>query len=347
MGSRVKKYRMKPISSAFSEKGGFSAQFVSDGYSVDARSEILPAVITATGVQVGEGTAWDLVVSFLRACAQRAANTGETVNVGSLMSFGLAIKGWYAYKDSKAAKDSVRVSATLLSDLKPTVAFSMSNALEGATLVLYTVMSEGCGIGHVRQGAAFRINGKEVRLLDGDTVTASLKTEGGETVTAQCPVAESDDDHIDATLPDAFSDAAYAGREVRITVRGRCGDPTAGTQEKSITATLEAGAEPGPTPVDPPTATGYVCGGSPGDDIGMDSSTVVVEGTNLAGATKVLFRYSEDGEPFYEADVAESTDTSAECAPLDYGGTVEHASGCLSVLTPNGESNKVACRYVT
>ena len=65
MGSRVKKYRMKAIPSTFSEKGGFNAQFIGDGYSVDARAEILPSVITASGVQVGEGTAWDLVTSSL------------------------------------------------------------------------------------------------------------------------------------------------------------------------------------------------------------------------------------------------------------------------------------------
>ena len=53
MGTRIKKYRMKAIPSAFSEKGGFSAQFIGDGYSVDARTEILPSVITASGVQVG------------------------------------------------------------------------------------------------------------------------------------------------------------------------------------------------------------------------------------------------------------------------------------------------------
>ena len=210
MGTRIKKYRMKAIPSAFSEKGGFSAQFIGDGYSVDARTEILPSVITASGVQVGEGTAWELVTAFLKACAQRAANTGETVNVGSLVTFGLAIKGWYSNKDSKAAKDSVRVTATLLGDLKPTVAFSMSNALEGATLVLVTVMSDGCALGHVRQGAAFRINGKELVMLEGDTVTATLKTEGGETVTALCPITGSASDHIDATLPAVFSDAARA-----------------------------------------------------------------------------------------------------------------------------------------
>jgi hypothetical protein len=256
MGSRIKKYRMKAIPSAFSEKGGFSAQFIGDGYSVDARTEILPAVISASGVQVGEGTAWELVTAFLKACAQRAANTGETVNVGSLVTFGLAIKGWYSNKDSKAGKDAVRVTATLLGDLKPTVAFSMSNALEGATLTLYTVMSDGCGLGHVRQGAAFRINGKELTMLDGDSVTATLKTADGETVAAECEITGSDDDHIDATLPAAFSGEACAGRTITFKVTGRCGDPEAGVQEKEIPAVLDAAATPPAPPAPSFTVTG-------------------------------------------------------------------------------------------
>ena len=285
MGNRMKKYRMKAIPAKFSEKGGFSAQFVSDGYSVDARTEILPAVITANGVQVGEGTAWDLVTAFLKACAQRTANTGETVNVGSLLSFGLAIKGWYANKDSKADKESVHVSATLLGDLRPTVAFSMSNAVEGATITLVTIMSEGCELGRIRQGAAFRINGKELRMLDGDTVTASLRTADGETVTAICPIVGSAADHIDATLPAAFSDAAFVGRSVRITVRGRCGDPEAGAQEKSIEATLEAGSAPAPQPA--PTITGAGTRGDDPGEVNVAGATLEVTGENLEGATRI------------------------------------------------------------
>ncbi len=136
--SRQKKYKMKAIPSAISEKGGFTAQFIGDGYSVDTRKEILPGIIKANGVQVGEGVAWDLIQAFLKECASRAAATGETVTVGSLITFGLAIRGWFANKDSKASKENVRVTATLLNDLRPTVAFSMSNDIDGATLMLVT-----------------------------------------------------------------------------------------------------------------------------------------------------------------------------------------------------------------
>jgi hypothetical protein len=319
MGTRIKKYRMKAIPSAFSEKGGFSAQFIGDGYSVDARTEILPSVITASGVQVGEGTAWELVTAFLKACAQRAANTGETVNVGSLVTFGLAIKGWYSNKDSKAAKDSVRVTATLLGDLKPTVAFSMSNALEGATLVLVTVMSDGCALGHVRQGAAFRINGKELVMLEGDTVTATLKTEGGETVTALCPITGSASDHIDATLPAVFSDAAFAGREVRFTVRGRCGDPEACVQEKDISAVLDA-AETPPVPSNPPRiVSGHSESHADDGKCYADGSGFVLEGDNLEDATVTVAGSANGGETWsYEETVpADKVNFDADMLTID------------------------------
>ena len=239
--SRQKKYKMTAISSKFSEKGGYRAQFVAEGYSIDALKEILPNAIKETGIQVGEGAAWDLIQRFLKDCSNRAATTGETVTVGSLLSFGLAIKGWFANKDSKASKDNVRVSAKLLDELKPTVVFSMSNEIDGVTLTLYTVMGDGCALGHVKPVAKFRINGKYLQLLEGDKVVASVKDAAGETIEAECEVIESAEDRIDGTLPAAFGAAALAGREITFTVHGRCGDADAGTQVKSITAVLDKG----------------------------------------------------------------------------------------------------------
>ena len=68
-------------------------------------------------------------------------------------------------------------------------------------------------------------------------------------------------------------------------------------------------------------------------------------GTNLADATKVLFRYTEDGEPFYEASPSAVTDTTVDCNALGYTGTLEFRSGYFSVITPRGESNKVECGF--
>ena len=323
MGSRVKKYRMKPIPSAFSEKGGFNAQFVGDGYSIDARTEILHDVIRANGIQIGEGTAWDLLTAFLKTCVQRVANTGETVNVGSLLSFGLAIKGWYEHKDSKADKDNVRVSATLLGDLKPSVAFSMSNALEGATLTLYTVMSDGCGLGHVVQGAAFRINGKELKMLEGDTVTAELKAADGTKVSAACEIVDSDDDHIDAVLPAAFSGEECVGRPITFRVTGRCGDPEAGQQSKTIDATLDAAATP-PAPTGP-TLTGVHAPGIEPPMIHLESG-IWFDGTGLDGWTG-----GEGDEILAKNNRAEEAEWTRVDLHEDVGGEVVFDGGMLKM----------------
>ena len=99
--------------------------------------------------------------------------------------------------------------------------------------------------------------------------------------------------------------------------------------------------EPGPTPV----VTEYVADLMPGEPIYLNGGILQVIGTNLAGATKVRFRYTEDGEPFYEAAPSAVTDTTVDCNALVYTGTLEVRSGYLSVITPGGESNKVECGF--
>ena len=82
-----------------------------------------------------------------------------------------------------------------------------------------------------------------------------------------------------------------------------------------------------------------------GEPVTLNGGSVKVNGTNLAGATKIAFRYAEDGEPFYEAYVTDESETTAECAQLGYAGTVTGENGFLSVITPSGESNKLACKF--
>ena len=288
--SRFKKYTMTPISSKFSEKGGYSARFVGDGYTVDARKEILPGVIKDTGILIGEGAAWDFFRTFLQRCVLRVADTGETVTLDSLLSIGLSIQGWFANKDSKASKENVRVSAKLLKELKPNVVFTMSNENDGFTLLLVTVMSDGCALAHVKQAAKFRINGKYLQLLEGDKVTASAKNAAGDTVEAECAVIESAEDHIDATLPAAFNGDEFIGREITFKVEGRCGDPEAGTQTKSIEAILDKGEPSAPKSA----ITRVFCEGHEDEaDTLYDGGRVTIEGTGLADATGCTFTYQD------------------------------------------------------
>ena len=246
---RIKKYKMLPISKKFSEKGGFSAQFNGDGYSIDAVKDILPRIIAETGVKVGNGAAWDLVSSFIKACARHTSETGETVTVGSLLTFGLSIRGWYANQDSKADRDNVRVTATLLGDLKPTIEFSMSNDVDGVKLRVNTVRGATCALGHVRAGEAFQLNGIGLNLIEGDAVTAFATTPGGETVEGACTVTSAEEDRLDAILPAEFAVPSLVGRNVAITVTSHCGDASATPAEKTITATIDASTAPAPTPI--------------------------------------------------------------------------------------------------
>ena len=346
--SRNKKYKMMPISSNFTEKSGYRAQFVGDGYSIDARKEILPAVIRSTGVQIGEGTAWDLIETFLKECAARSANSGETVTVGSLLTFALSIHGWFANKDSKADKDNVRVSARLLNDLKPTVAFSMSNDLDGLTLTLYTVMSDGCQIGHVRQGAAFRINGKHLTLVEGDKVTASSKNAEGETIEAECTVLDSADDHIDATLAAAFNDKALANREIVFKVEGRCGDPDAGTQTKTIAATLDDNGIPAPV------VTKYINQGmeaevTEANEIFAVGGDAIFTGSNLAGAA--VRAVSIDGDKSVDIDAEHVTASDSELRISHnahgalFGTFGNNVDIYVEIMTPGGTAS-VKCKLV-
>ena len=274
MKGRVKKYVQAAIPAKFSEKGGFSARFVSDGFSVDAKAEILPGVIKDEGLQIGAEPGWALVRGFIKGCADHVAKTGETVSVGSLMTFGLGIRGWYARKTSKATKENVHVTCKLLDDLRPTCDFSMSNANEGNTLTLVTVMSPGCKLDEVVQGTTARINGKWLKLLDDGTgedyVLAEAKNAAGEKVSAKCAVIESDDDHIDVTVPSVFGDAAFVGKTIMFTVFGRTGDPEAGVQDASIEATLLAGA----APVPPPTGHATLVGVTTSPDDGPDELSI-------------------------------------------------------------------------
>lgn len=240
--TRSKKYTMRAIPSKFSEKGGFAAHFEADGYTVDAFKEILPGVISENGLKLSDGTAADLIRKFLQKCVLHTAVTGENVSVESLLKFALSIRGWFSNKDSKANKENVRVGVQLLDELKPTVEFSMSNVNDGETLALYTVRGDGEALGVVANGKDVTINGKYLKLLEGDKVTAACGAE-----TLDLALVGSEDDHVTATLPRDFAANAKDGDEVRFTVEGRCGDPEAGTQTKSIVATLRKVASADPT----------------------------------------------------------------------------------------------------
>lgn len=345
---RIKKYRMIPIPAKFSEKGGCTAQFVAGDYSVDAEAEILPDVIEANGVKISRGTAWDLVNSFIKACAQRAANTGETVTVGSLLSFGLSIRGWYERTDSKASRDNVRVTATLLGDLRPNIEFGMSNALEGVKLKLYSIRGVGLPVSHVKGGTQFQINGLGLDLVEGDTVTAKAVTADGDAVEAACEVVSAEPDRLDAILPAAFAAPALVGREVKVSVTSHCGDPTASPDIRTIAATIDAASTPAPDPT--PAPTGPTLATVNGDPAGstVDAMSVTLGGTGLADATLKISYTNGSGEAVERALTTESVSDTAIVLPNGWdtqASDIPDGEEVTFIATTEAGSAHIAARY--
>ena len=151
------------------------------------------------------------------------------------------------------------------------------------------------------------------------------------------------DEVVSKQLFKAHTAELLPGGDYKLVVESHAGD-AAGPLQTSFRKVKYLRVED-PVPVNPPEVTDYEADGMPGEPIYLNGGTLHVNGTNLAGATKILFRFAEDGEPFYEADPTEVTDTVVDCGSLGYSGEVESTNGYLSVVTPDGESNKIACRF--
>ena len=291
---RVKKYQMVKIPDAISELGGYSARFLGDeSGTTDAYDEILPGTIEKTGLKTSTDVARAVTTQFFLDCIDYVAKTGETLVVPGVLMIRLSIRGSFKNKDSQAKTDNVHVSVFLLNEAKPKMVFSMSNANEGKTLMLYTATTPDSELNHVVQGATVDINGRYTKLLDGDKVSAAVKVSSTETVEAECAVVSSDDSHIVVQLPSEFNDPRLVGKEIVFTVEGRCGDPDAGTQTKKVTATLDEGDTP--PPPTPPNVTKVA---SEGKDGIVKGEGYAAEGENLFWNENchTTVRWTESGE---------------------------------------------------
>ena len=199
-----------------------------------------------------------------------------------------------------------------------------------------TTDAGGNTYGQLVAGAPVKINGRNLYAA-GDTDKVTFTEAGGGSTVEVADFATQSADMLSFACPAGLvAGKTYAVKVERTDVNG----VTRTSAEKKVT--VVAGA---PAPVNPPEVTDYEADGMPGEPIYLNGGTLHVNGTNLAGATKILFRFAEDGEPFYEADPTEVTDTVVDCGSLGYSGEVESTNGYLSVVTPDGESNKIGCGF--
>lgn len=191
--------------------------------------------------------------------------------------------------------------------------------------------------GQIVSGQPVTINGRNLNSAGDENVVTFVEVgaTSGSAVTVNTFTAAGD-----GILTFAWPEGLAQGKTYSVTVSRR--DPNGVVRTSAAKKVAVYGAAPvGPVP----TATGYESEGMEGEPVTLNGGSVKVNGTNLTGATKIAFRYTEDGEPFYEAYTTEATDTTAECAQLGYAGSVTSENGFVSVITPNGESNKLACTF--
>ena len=199
-----------------------------------------------------------------------------------------------------------------------------------------TTDAGGNTYGQLVAGAPVKVNGRNLYAAgDADKVLFD-EVDGGATVAVEDFATQSAD-----MLSFAWPAGLVAGKAYKVKVERTDVNGVTRTSAEKKAVVVAGAVPPEPTPV----ATSYEADGMEGEPIYMDGGSLHVNGTNLAGATKILFRFAEDGEPFYEADPTEVTDTVVDCGSLGYSGEVESTNGYLSVVTPKGESNKLPCTF--
>ena len=189
--------------------------------------------------------------------------------------------------------------------------------------------------GQLVEGAPIKLNGRNLYAA-GDVDKVTFAEVGGSDEVEVSSFATQGADLLSFAWPRGL----VAGKSYRVTVeRTDVNGVTRASSPKTVSVVA------GEAPPETPRATGYTADGEPGEAIALDGGGVSVVGTNLDGATQILFRYGEDGEVFYTGYPTDVTDTEVECSGLGYSGDVQQENGYVSVVTPKGESNRIACRY--
>ena len=234
-------YTNVPINPAMAERigrTGFIARLNPTGDTVRAFDKLLKQAIDKCGVKMVPGVAEAVITQLMTDINDHLKETGNSVVLGDVLRFEVRSKaGLLPNKTTSIDKSDLRVVARFLKG-KQEFEFSLKNTLDGVMVSVYTVTgaTEGREIGTFAPGENVRINGKNLKLLEGDYVEAKA-TVGDAEIGGRCVIIESASDHILATPPmDIIT--APAGTEVRFVVVGRGGDAEEGQQEVTGKALL-------------------------------------------------------------------------------------------------------------
>ncbi len=168
---------------------------------------------------------------------------GKSINA-NFMRLHAELTNQLGDSETITSANGLKTCVTPLSELKLDVdKFSWQRIDDnGIKLTLSTIKGEGCKLGQVIAAKKATINGRNLTLLEGDSVTAKCGD-----ISANCEVLESDEDHIVIVVPEDFDLPELEKKDIVFTVKGRCGDEEGAFQSKTIRATLIADAPSEPT----------------------------------------------------------------------------------------------------
>ena len=237
------KYANEPISEAFIRKSGLppgamTARVKMDEEPVDTLEEILPDTISEVGVKIDQNAAGALITAFFRKCIEYMCREARNTRIGDFLSlyFSTRGSGVKLSKSDRIDKKDVGIGVHLLKgsfDYK----FKLKNLVDGIEIALHsaTGVTEGRTYKTFAAGENVRINGENLKLLEGDKVELYLDDE----LVGECTQVESAVDHIIVTPP-AVAAAIPAGTKVEFRVTSRGGDPSESLQTKRTEATVAA-----------------------------------------------------------------------------------------------------------
>ena len=235
-------YSNTPLNAVMSERigrTGFVAR-LNTGDSIKGYDKLLAKSIDKCGIKMVKGVAEAVIDQFMMDINDHIKETGSAVTLGDTLRFELRQgAGLLPNKSTNITKDDLRVVARFLKG-KQSFEFSLKNMVDGVQITVNTVtgVTEGREVGYFMAGENVRINGKNLKLLEGDFVEAKA-TVGETEIGGRCVIVESAADHIVVTPPTDIA-TVPADTEVRFIVTSRGGDEEEGQQEVSGKAKILA-----------------------------------------------------------------------------------------------------------
>ena len=325
-----KQYIKTPIPEAISEDGGASVQFVNK--STVGLSGAIDEAIEGNYVLGQKPLILNSFIGLMGSMCAGVQRDGHARQIGNYLTVYPQFKGEVDLdKGYDPEKNAIQIKARLLNEMEIDISdWTFQDVTLGKKAFTLQSVHAGGVLGVYNLSAAGEINGKKIpNSAAGEDVRVDWAVEGTDkagTIDASKVTSNVTRIDIAADALDELKQPEYDGKTIVFTVRGNYSNA-------KIPATIRY-VEPPPTP---PTLTKVHPSDEPENDGWMKPNPYenTVEGTNLATATKLEFKYV-DGEDEYVDEFEIVSKTADSIVFKANAETMEDIGGHLIVTTPAG-----------